>query len=393
MKTALVLGSDGYLGHALTLKLLHKGYKVVGADDYRRRHAVIEMGSFSATPILSSGQRMRQFFKDYDENFDFRIMALEENYHMMCELMRQYKPDVIVNLAQQPAAPYSHKSRNHAIRTSVGNIVGTINLLYAMYENAPDAPLVQIGTMGEYDPAVNVDIAEGVFEFEFNGRKSNTAIFPRRPGSWYHTSKVASTYYIDAACRWWGLKATDIMQGVVYGSWTPEIDNTKNYTRLDSDESFGTVIHRFVVQSVIGEPMTVYGEGLHKRGFLALNDSMQCLELAIETPPEDENYRTWNQLDTVHSMNELAEAVQKVAKNYGINAEIDHIESPRKEYLQEHYYNPLTDKLNALGFEPTRQLEEEIDYMFSVLVPRKDALMDLKNVVIPKIKWESKDEA
>jgi UDP-sulfoquinovose synthase len=292
-----------------------------------------------------------------------------------------------VNLAQQPSAPYSHKSRSHAADTTTGNLIGTLNVLYTMHDICPNAHLIQIGSMGEYDPSTELDIPEGIFDLKVGKKTARNVIFPRRPGSWYHSSKVASTYYIDCACRWWGLKATDIMQGIVYGGWTPEIQKLKSYTRLDSDEAFGTVVHRFVVQAVIGSPLTIYGKGLHKRGLLALNDSIQCLMLAIENVPAKGEYRTWNQLDTVHSMNDIADIVVKAANEYDVGVEKLYIKSPRAENIADHYYNPVVKKLKKLGFKPTRKMEDEIRFLLSIMLDNIDKLKKLSDVVMPKIMW------
>ncbi|KKN00421.1 hypothetical protein LCGC14_1137940 [marine sediment metagenome] len=379
MKTIFVIGSDGYIGHALALRLLHEGHRVIGADDFRRRSAVREMGSFSAVDIQSPKDRLGVF----GDNFKFHDITMEEGYGVLCYILDKYKPTSVVNLAQQPSAPYSHKSVQHAVKTVVDNSAGTLNLLWAIKESCPNTHLIQIGSMGEYDPTANVRIPEGIFDFG-----SGSAIYPRRPGSWYHASKVASTYYIDCACRWWGLKATDIMQGIVYGGWTPEIEETKSYTRLDSDEAFGTVVHRFVVQTLLGHPMTIYGKGLHKRGFLSINDSIQCLMLAIENPPKDENYRTWNQLDTSYSINDISDIVIKIAGQYDINVEKKYIKSPRAEAVNDHYYRPVVNKLKELGFKPTRNLEDEIRFLFNILIDNKDRIKELCNVVMPKITWK-----
>ena len=384
-KTIVVLGSDGYIGHALTLRLLNDGYRVIGCDDFRRRKAVEEMESFSAIKIQSPSERVELFKNKFD--FEFYKLSVENEYDKLCEILDRYKPETIVNLAQQPSAPYSHKSIDHARNTTTGNLLGTLNLLWAMRDYTPKAHLVQIGTMGEYDPANNIKIPEGVFNLKLDGREAKKVIFPRRPGSWYHATKVASTYYIDAACRWWGLRATDIMQGIVYGGWTPEIEETGSHTRLDSDESFGTVMHRFLVQTVLGHPMTIYGKGLHKRAFLALNDCIQCLMIAIENPAKNSKYRTWNQLDTVHSMVEIAKSVIEAAKGLGIKAKTTKIESPRVETTDDHYYVPVTKILKKMGFKTTRALNDEAGYIMKLLSKDVDSIRKLDDVVMPKITW------
>ena len=386
MKTVLVAGVDGYIGHALTLRLLTQGYKVVGIDDFSRRKAVKEMGSFSATPIKEFHEKST-IFKSLGD-FTFYKHSLHEAYDILKEVFLLHKPDIVVNLAQQPSAPYSHKSRGHAEYTTISNLIGTLNILYAMREVSPNAKLIQIGSMGEYNPAIGVEIPEGIFDFPYNGSVVRDAIFPRAPGSIYHASKVASTYYIDCACKWWGLGATDIMQGVVYGNWTPEIEETKLHTRLDSDEAFGTVVNRFIVQVLLDITLTIYGDGEHSRGFLSLNDSVSCLMLAIENPPKYGEYRTWNQLDSIYSMKEVANEVADVAIKHGITHRVyfEHIKSPRIERTDDFSYKPITRKLKELGFKPTGSIRNESLFIFKNLhlLPELDRLRD---VVIPKIKW------
>ena len=387
-KTVLVAGCDGYIGHALTLKLLKEGHKVIGLDDGSRRQAVNEMGSISAIPIL----RLRDKIDTFKQLGDFTYWDIgTTNSIMLNILFRDHKVDAIVNLAQQPSAPYSHKSRHHTLKTINKNTEGVINLLYMMREYCPEAHLVHIGTMGEYDPSVGVKIPEGFFKFWYKGRRSQESLFPRRPGSFYHASKVAATYYIDLACRAWGLRATDIMQGIVYGNWTPEIDDTGLHTRLDSDEAFGTILNRFIVQAWLDEPLTIYGNGLHKRGFLSLYDSVQCLMIAINNPAETGEYRTWNQLMEVKSMNEIADTVRRAALYHGIKTQYAYIESPRVENTSKHYYNPVVKKLIELGYvNDGTSMIDEIWFAFDNFAENtwsEEQVEILRKVVMPKIKW------
>lgn len=382
-KTVLLAGFDGYIGHALTLRLLDLGYHIVGLDDFRRRDFVRSMSSFSATPIQSIAERIDLYRKI--GNFEPFNISLEKEDGRLDGIIESSRPAIVVNLAQQPSAPYSHRDDVAARTTVVGNVVSTMNLLASIRRYSPNAQLIQIGTMGEYDPAVGVDIAEGLFKFEYKGKTSAESIFPRRPGSIYHTSKVMCTYYIDFACRAWGLKATDIMQGVVFGNWTPEIEHYNSPTRFDSDEAFGTVVNRFIVQTLLGHPLTIYGEGKHKRGFLSLNDSIQCLILAIQNPPNNGKYRTWNQLDKIYSMNDVAKEIKDAAETFHLSCNIMHIETPRVERTDDFYYNPELNKLEKIGFDPTRTVEDEALFAFKIL--RNENLSELTKVVLPKIRW------
>jgi len=385
-ETVLVCGCDGYIGSALTLRLLEEGYNVIGIDNLLRRDTVKEMNSFSAIPIMEMYEKEKELKKMGSFSFFYSDIAID--IEDLSFIFKNNDINTVINLAQQPSAPYSQISRIHTEETTVNNIIGTLNILYCMREFSPESHLVQIGSMGEYQVNVNTDIAEGIFEFEFNNRKSKTSIFPRRPGSFYHASKVASTYYIDCACRFWDIKATDIMQGVVYGNWTPEIERTGIQTRLDSDECFGTVINRFIVQSLIGVPLTVYGKGLHKRGFLALNDSVQCLMLAVRNIPAKGEYRTWNQLDEVFSMNEIADTVIDVSRELDFTTTKTYIDTPRVEVIDDHYYNPITEKIINLGFKQTRTMRDEIKYSFDTILKSGNNVSKLIDVVIPKIMWK-----
>lgn len=377
MKTIIVIGCDGYIGHALTLRLLSDGYHVVGIDNFQRRKHVKEMNSFSAIPIQNAKDRSDIF--NSIGNYKFEKFTMYK-----LDALKKYDPIAIVNLAQQPSAPYSHKSKNHAIFTTVNNLIGTINVLYFIKDNVPNAHLIQIGSMGEYDHVTETTIPEGLFDLKINEKIIPNVIFPRRPGSIYHASKVATTYYIDAATRWWNIAATDIMQGIVYGNWTSEIEEYNCPTRLDSDEAFGTVVNRFIVQAILNEPLTIYGKGLHKRGYISLSDSIQCLMLAIKNPAKKGQYQTWNQIGEIYSIMDVAKKVRDIC----INTKFKKIKSPRIENTDNFYYNIAIDKLKALGFKLTRTLSDEIKYSI-----QKISSLDLKKlskVVNPKITWKSK---
>jgi UDP-sulfoquinovose synthase len=380
-KTVLVIGYDGYIGHALTLRLLKQGYKVIGIDDCSRRYTVSEMNSYSVIPILSMKHRSNSF-KEYG-NFEHFRMNFNHDYLQFGNIVKKYKPNTIVNLAQQPSAPYSHISRNHTLITVNNNINGTLNCLYVIKENNPDIQLIQIGSMGEYDQSMGVDIEEGVFNFEHNDKIAENVIYPRRAPSFYHGSKIASTYFIDLAVRSWGLNVTDIMQGIVYGNSTLEIFETGLDTRLDIDECFGTVLNRFIVQTIIGHPLTIYGEGEQQRGFLALNDSIQCLMLAIENPAD--GYRTWNQFAEPYSIMDLTRILEDIFEYYHIRVKVQHIDSPRTENTSRCYFNAKTTKLEDIGFEPTTNIENEIRYIINKM--KNVDLSDLYDVVLPKIRW------
>jgi UDP-sulfoquinovose synthase len=328
------------------------------------------------------------FKKHYKGEFNFEYLSVSIQGNYLNHLIRDYKPDAIFNLAHNPSAPYSMKSRLHAEQVLENNIFGTNNVLWSIKEHCPDCHYITIGTAGEYDHYSNIDIEEGYFSFKHKGRKSNRMMYPRRPGSIYHTSKTASTYLIDYLTRAWNLKCTDVMQGVVFGAYTDEINKHKIYSRFDFDEAGGTVINRFCVQAVLGIPLTIYGNGEHKRSFLSLNDCIQALMIALKNPAQEMVVQTWNQLSEWHSMNDIAQMVIEVGKEMEMDVKAQYIDTPRAEFTGKHYYNFITENLTKKGYKPTRTIKEEIKYCLGILSKYKKSLDKFKNVVLPSIKFK-----
>jgi nucleoside-diphosphate-sugar epimerase len=238
--------------------------------------------------------------------------------------------------------------------------------------------------MGEYGTP-NIDIPEGFFEIEYHGKRDRLP-FPRQPNSIYPLSKVHDSANIQFASRVWGISATDIMQGIVYGTRTEEMRDDSLLTRFDFDEAFGTVINRFCAEAVVGQPLTVYGNGRQKRGFIDLIDSIQCLTIAAENPPSRGEYRVFNQLDQVYSLTDLASEVVRAAKNMGLVAESRSISNPRQE-KEDHYYQVEHNKLKELGFRPTRTIQESIHQILTDLLRFRDRLIENRHVILPKTRW------
>jgi len=381
----LIAGVDGYLGWALSIYLAKRGHEVGGIDNYLRRAWVGEMGSQSAIPIAKMADRLLAYRKNLGQNLRFYKGDLTD-YNFVLNAYKSFRPETIVYLGEMPSAPYSMVDVHHAVFTQNNNLIGTLVTLYAMREAVPECHLVKLGTMGEYGTP-NVDIPEGFFEIDYRGRKDRM-MFPREAGSWYHQSKVHDTHNVEMACRLWGVRSTDIMQGVVYGTRIDEIGKDETLrTRFDFDQCFGTAINRFCAQAVIGLPLTPYGKGRQQRGFLPLRDSMQCVTLAIENPPEPGEYRTFNQFEETYSITELAETVQRVGNRVGLNVEILPIENPRIE-AEEHYYNPDHQHLLDLGYRPTHDMEAELDIMFKDLIPHRERIESRKEAQFPDIRWD-----
>ncbi len=344
-----VLGGDGYCGWATALYLSAKGNDVAIVDNFVRRHWDHELGAPTLTPIRPLAERLNVWNQLTGKTIDSFVGDICD-YDFLAEFIRTWEPDAIIHFAEQRSAPYSMIDRQHAVFTQLNNVEGTLNLLYAMHDLAPDCHLVKLGTMGEYGTP-NIDIEEGYIKIEHNGR-SDVLPFPKQPGSFYHLSKVHDSHNIAFACKIWGIRATDLNQGVVYGTVTDEtaMDDAL-INRFDYDEVFGTVLNRFCAQAALGYPLTVYGKGGQTRGFLDIQDTVRCLEIACQNPANKGEFRVFNQFTEQFTVLELAQMVQHAGKEIGLTVEIDHLPDPRVE-AEEHYYNAKHSRLVDLGLKP-----------------------------------------
>ena len=378
----LVLGGDGYCGWPTSLHLSDVGHEVVIVDNCVRRQIDHELGAQSLTPITDMKQRVKVW-----QEVSGQTMAVEFgdllDWEFISGVVQRHQPDAIVHFAEQRAAPYSMIDRRHAVYTQHNNVVGNLNVLFAIQEFAPECHLVKLGTMGEYGTP-NIDIEEGYIEIEHNGRK-DILPYPKQPGSWYHLSKVHDSHNIAFACRIWGMRATDLNQGVVYGTVTPQTErDPRLINRFDYEEVFGTVLNRFCIQAAIGHPLTVYGKGGQTRGFLDIRDTVRCIELAVENPAERGEFRVFNQFTEEFSVGQLADMVVDAAGKLGIEARIESIPNPRVE-KEEHYYNAKRTKLLDLGLEPHYLGDSLLDSLLNIALEYRDRIDP--DVVMPSVDW------
>ncbi|MEH2126134.1 NAD-dependent epimerase/dehydratase family protein [Nostoc sp.] len=378
----LVIGGDGYCGWATALYLSNRGYEVGILDSLVRRHWDNELGVETLTPIALIQQRLQRWQDLTGKSIDLFIGDIT-NYEFLHKTLQQFQPNALVHFGEQRSAPFSMIDREHAVLTQVNNVVGTLNLLYAMREDFPDCHLVKLGTMGEYGTP-NIDIEEGYITIEHNGRK-DTLPYPKQPGSMYHLSKVHDSHNIHFACRIWGLRATDLNQGVVYGVLTEEtgIDELL-INRLDYDGVFGTALNRFCIQAAIGHPLTVYGKGGQTRGFLDIRDTVRCVELAIANPAEAGEFRVFNQFTEQFSVGDLALMVKKASNAMGLKVEINHLDNPRVE-KEEHYFNAKNTKLLDLGLQPHLLSDSLLDSLLNFAI-KYQTRVDHKQI-LPKVSW------
>ncbi len=378
----IVLGADGYLGWPTALHLSARGHDVVAADNLIRRKWDRVCGTESLVPISGMKRRVRRWQKESG-----RVIAWERidlrNAADVAALIAHHRPDAVVHFAEQRSAPFSMISRERAVETQANNVLGTLNLLFALRESAPECHLVKLGTMGEYGTP-NIDIEEGYIEIEHNGRKDRLP-YPKQPGSFYHLSKVHDSHNIMFTCRVWGLAATDLNQGVVYGSGTEETDlHPELRTRFDYDDIWGTVLNRFCAQAAVGHALTVYGKGGQTRGFLDIRDTVRCIELAILNPAAKGEFRVFNQFTEQFSVGQLADRVQAARKAHGLDTEITHLPNPRTE-LEEHYYNAKHQRLVDLGLVAHRLEDSLIDRVIGLVERYKKRIKP--ELFEPRVDW------
>jgi UDP-sulfoquinovose synthase len=378
----LILGGDGYLGWPTAMRFSARGHEVSVVDNFSRRRWHDQQGTNSLTPIRDLDERIEAWREVSGDTIRSHLGAIE-HAGFLEEVVVETRPEAIVHYGEQASAPYSMASREQAVETQFTNVIGTLNLLFAMRDHVPEAHLVKLGTMGEYGTP-NIDIEEGFIEIEHKGRK-DTLPFPKMPGSLYHLSKVHDSHNIQFACRVWGLRSTDLNQGVVYGIETDETAQDERLcTRFDYDEVFGTVLNRFCVQAVIGHPLTLYGKGGQTRGFLNIRDTLQCVELAVENPAEAGEYRVFNQFTEMFSVGQLAELVQAAGAELGHEVEIEHLDNPRVE-AEEHYYNPTHTKLLDLGLQPSHLGDELVRSMLKAIDRHRDRIIE--SAIDPTTRW------
>jgi UDP-sulfoquinovose synthase len=380
----LVLGGDGYCGWPTALYLSRRGHDIGIADSFHRRSWDHELGAQTLTPIRPLTERLRTWQRHTGKEIESFVGDILD-YDFLAGVMREFAPDAVVHFAEQRSAPYSMIDRQHAVFSQVNNVVGTLNVLFAIKEFQPDCHLVKLGTMGEYGTP-NIDIEEGFIRIQHNGRE-DLLPFPKQPGSFYHLSKVHDSHNIHFCCKIWGIRATDLNQGVVYGTVTDEtaLDEAL-VNRFDYDDVFGTALNRFCVQAAIQHPITVYGKGGQTRGFLDIRDTVRCIELACLNPAARGEFRVFNQFTEQFSVLELAQMVHIAGGRLGLDVTIDHLPDPRVE-AEEHYYNAKHTKLTELGLKPHLLSESLLDSLVNIAMQHRDRVDP--SLLLPRVNWRN----
>ncbi|KAJ0977549.1 hypothetical protein J5N97_013023 [Dioscorea zingiberensis] len=382
-RRVMVIGGDGYCGWATALHLSNKNYEVAIVDNLVRRLFDHQLGLDSLTPICSIHNRLRRWKSLTGKTIQLQIGDICD-FEFLSEAFKSFEPDAVVHFGEQRSAPYSMIDRSRAVFTQHNNVIGTLNVLFAIKEFGEECHLVKLGTMGEYGTP-NIDIEEGYITITHNGR-TDTLPYPKQASSFYHLSKVHDSNNIAFTCKAWGIRATDLNQGVVYGVRTDETEMHEELcNRFDYDGVFGTALNRFCVQAAVGHPLTVYGKGGQTRGYLDIRDTVQCVELAIANPAKPGEFRVFNQFTEQFSVNDLASLVTKAGKKLGLDVKTISVPNPRVE-AEEHYYNAKHTKLIELGLQPHLLSDSLLDSLMNFAIEYKDRVDTSQ--IMPNVSWK-----
>ncbi|HYI17100.1 MAG TPA: NAD-dependent epimerase/dehydratase family protein [Solirubrobacteraceae bacterium] len=368
----LVLGGDGFCGWPTALHLSAAGHDVVIVDNFARRNADVELEVESLTPIRPLGVRRAAWLEATGREIGFRNIDVAQQYEELRDLLAERRPDAVVHFAEQRAAPYSMKSPWHKRYTVDNNVNATSNLLTALVETEVDAHVVHLGTMGVYGYGGGAMIPEGYLTVRMDGSDGQELerdiLFPPSPGSVYHLTKTLDQLMLAFFNKNDGVRVTDLHQGIVWGTQTEETRlDDRLINRFDYDGDYGTVLNRFLMQAAIGYPLTVHGTGGQTRAFIHLRDSVRCIQLAVEHPPQDnERVRIFNQMTEVHRVIDLAGLVARLT-----GADVDLVDNPRKEAAE----NDLAVEnrgLLDLGLDPIRLEDALLQEVMEIAVRYRD---------------------
>jgi UDP-sulfoquinovose synthase len=369
----LILGGDGFCGWPTSLHLSACGHDVDIVDNFARRRADVELGAESLTPIQPLDVRLAAWREVSGREIGFHEIDVAREYDRLLEVLLETRPDAVVHFAEQRAAPYSMKSSWHKRYTVDNNTNATHNLMAAIVESGLDIHVCHLGTMGVYGySTTGVRLPEGYLPVKMTAddgtEVSQEILYPANPGSVYHMTKTLDQLVFAFYAKNDGIPVTDLHQGIVWGTQTPETElDERLVNRFDYDGDYGTVLNRFLMQAAIGYPLTVHGTGGQTRAFIHIRDTVKCIQLALESPPErGDRVRIFNQMTEVHRVIDLAGLVARMT-----GAEIDLVENPRKEAS----HNDLlvaNNNLLELGLDPIRLKDDLLNEVAEIAVRYMD---------------------
>ncbi|MDA8991266.1 NAD-dependent epimerase/dehydratase family protein [Opitutales bacterium] len=371
-KKIIVFGGDGFCGWPTSLYLSNIGHDITIIDNLSRRKIDIELQVESLTPISSINKRIETWKEVSGETLNYINFDIAKDYHLLLQAIAMIKPDAIIHFAEQRAAPYSMKTSFHKRYTVDNNLNATNNLCAAIVESGLDIHLIHLGTMGVYGyGTAGMKIPEGYLEVEVkeeNKRANMEILYPAHPGSIYHMTKTQDQLFFYFYNKNDKLRITDLHQGIVWGTQTPETSMHENLiNRFDYDGDYGTVLNRFLMQAAVGYPLTVHGTGGQTRAFIHITDTAKCIQIALDNPPaKDSRVKIYNQMVETHKVRELAKLVSQMT-----DTEISYLENPRNE-APENDLHVTNDCFLKDGLNPTKLKEGLLDEVIDVSRKFKD---------------------
>ena len=384
----LVLGGDGFCGWPTSLYLSNSGYDVHIVDNLSRRNIDNELCSNSLTPIKNIRKRIQTWKEVTGNSISFSNISLDKEYDKFLALLKVVKPRAVVHFAEQRSAPYSMKSPKNKMYTVNNNLNATNNVLCGIVESELDIALVHLGTMGVYGySSVGLKIPEGYLDVKVDtdeGQKSLTIMYPPSPGSIYHMTKTQDALFFNYYNKNDKIRITDLHQGIVWGTNTEEtLMHEDLVNRFDYDGDYGTVLNRFLMQSAVGHPLTVHGTGEQTRAFIHIQDTVKCVKLAIENPPEKEDpVKIFNQATETHRIIDLARKVSSLT-----GAEIRFYSNPRNEAVRNDL-EVVNDNFLNLGLDPIK-LEDGLMREVSEVAEKYSYNCD-QSKIVSQSAWDAK---